>query len=161
MEAGERILERARTWIGTPYKKAGRDRRRGVDCLNYVGLSYVEAGILSRLPEHRDYAPGFWRKPGDTILEAIEEGLESIVAPYESTHFCDTDRALWRPGDLLCVSQLRRLEKITHTALVERVEPHAVTILHARQGRGGKVERTQLCPSWRVLRVYRILGWVA
>lgn len=164
MHADEKILEVARTWLGVPYRKAGRTRHRGVDCLNYIGLSFHGAGVITELPAWEDYEYGFWKKPGDPIVEAIERALEKVGEDIEIERYVGEDippRDQWRPGDFLCVCQLRKLEKTTHTVIVEQVEQHAVTILHARQGRGGKVERTQLPQRWQVHRLYRAIGWVA
>jgi len=161
MHANERILQAARSWLGVPYRKAGRDRRRGVDCLNYVGQCFLQAGISHSLPAWRNYEYGFWKAPGDVILAAIEDGLRLLGSEVEVEEYQSLGRADWRPGDLVCVSQMEGLNKATHAVIVESVTSHSVRILHARQGSGGCVESTRMPPSWRMIRLYRFLGWEA
>lgn len=152
------ILTAARSWLGVPYRKAGTCRLRGVDCLNFVGLCFVDAGILSKLPAPRDYSYGFWRTHPDLIGDAIREGVQHFE-PGHTLEFLRPPRlADLRPGDVLSVCQLRKLDRATHVVIVESVDPSAVRIIHARQGLGGCVERSQLNPRWRVLSHYRILS---
>lgn len=156
MSISEDILTSAISWVGVPYRKSGRDRTRGVDCLNFVGMVLLESGVVSELPAHQNYEYGFWRRPGDTILESFDD--TSILSPNRKLlSFEDLPRNEWLPGDILCLSQLKRLEKATHVVIVESIDSHSTHIIHARQGRDGAVERTQMDRSWRPIRLFRII----
>jgi cell wall-associated NlpC family hydrolase len=100
MTTGEQIVEQARTWIGTPFYHAGREKGLGVDCIGLVIGVCNELGLIGGY-DNREYSqvapdgtmrrevsrffdellPGAPMAPGDVLLFTIG-GLEQHIAIY-------------------------------------------------------------------------------
>ena len=48
-EQRQRVVDVARTWLGTPYHSAARVKGVGVDCLTVLAEVYHEAGIIGHV----------------------------------------------------------------------------------------------------------------
>lgn len=100
MTAGEQIVEQARTWIGTPFYHAGREKGLGVDCIGLVisvcneldligGYDYREYSQIAPSGTMRTMLLPFFSElggndpdlAGDVLLFTIG-GLEQHVAIY-------------------------------------------------------------------------------
>jgi cell wall-associated NlpC family hydrolase len=88
----QRVVNIARTFIGTAYHPAGRKKGVGVDCLTLLAEVYAEAGLIEhvKLPH---YAPDFFKHKG---VELYLNGLLKYTA--EVDHASPGDIALWKYG---------------------------------------------------------------
>jgi hypothetical protein len=70
----DEVVAEARTWIGVPYRKRGRSRTAGVDCLGLL----VMVGIHFNVP-HRD-EPNYsdWPDPSYRILRTLDRYLKIV-----------------------------------------------------------------------------------
>ncbi len=96
MSCGQRIVDEALSWIGTPYRHQGRRRGVGCDCLGLVmGVWQAVCGALPEQP--RDYAADWAEADGtDRLLEAARKYC-SEKAP-ERLAAGDLILFRWRPG---------------------------------------------------------------
>lgn len=80
----ERVIEVAKSWLGTPYHPDGEIKGIGVDCLRLVLLSYVEAGIIAR-PETLPHHPEQWamNSAHDRVLEYTLAYSREVSPPPE------------------------------------------------------------------------------
>lgn len=69
-----RILEEARTWIGTPYHHRGMAKGAGVDCGSFLYMLFSAAG-LEMQPFPSDYPP-------DWCLHRDDERYLDFIKPY-------------------------------------------------------------------------------
>lgn len=152
MTVADRILEEARGWLGTPYKKGRREKGVGVDCLNFMAGTLMEVGLLSDAPI-RNYRLRFWERE-DLIREGIEEGMRYMAPGYWARWLQEGESP--RPGDILCGTQFVRQDRPNHCCWLEEIRPYGSIVLHARRGRDGRVERTRQQGRWRLLDVVRI-----
>lgn len=54
----QKVVEIAKSWIGTPYHHAGRVKGAGADCLTLLAEVYIEAGLVNDV--HIPYYPQDW-----------------------------------------------------------------------------------------------------
>lgn len=92
-EQRKRVVEVARTWVGTPYHTAGRVKGAGVDCLTILAEVYHEAGLIERadIP----YYPADWHLHKDT--ERYLEGVARYATEFEGPPL-PGDIVVWRFG---------------------------------------------------------------
>jgi cell wall-associated NlpC family hydrolase len=57
-EARARVVEVARSWIGTPFHHVHGVKGRGVDCAHFLARVYEEAGVIE--PVKIEYYPPQW-----------------------------------------------------------------------------------------------------
>jgi cell wall-associated NlpC family hydrolase len=69
------LTQRARAWVGVPYRHQGRDRRYGVDCIGFIIALLDEAGAL---PAHFVDVADYGRSP--------QRLLQGTVAKYAVLH---------------------------------------------------------------------------
>lgn len=124
-EKRERIVEVAKTWIGTPFHDKAAVKHYGVDCAYFPRAVAEESGVLKdvSLP---DYSP-------QIMLHVMSYAPEDIREPYITTikkYMREIAEADVRPGDVV-VYHVGRC--FSHGAIV--VEwPHY--ILHPIKDRG-------------------------
>ena len=77
-EQRDKVVEVARTWLGTKYHHMGRKKGAGVDCATFLCEVYEEAGII----EHVDleYYPMDWH-----IHRATPRYLQQLLQYVERT----------------------------------------------------------------------------
>lgn len=86
---GHRIVEEARSWIGTPYIHQASRKRLGCDCLGLVRGIWRE--LLGEEPEITPAYSASWAEAG---------GREQLLAAAHA-YFDPADRRYLNPGDLL------------------------------------------------------------
>jgi hypothetical protein len=109
----ERVVEVARTFIGTRYHSNGKIKGVGVDCGTLLTMTYEEAGVRPpiRLP---DYSPQFHMHSAEPRYES-----ELITNGAHEVEQCGVgDIALYFQG-----------KQFAHGAIVTQVEP--LRIIHA------------------------------
>jgi cell wall-associated NlpC family hydrolase len=57
-EARQRVIDAARSWIGTPFHHVAGRKGVGVDCAHFLARVYEEAGVIP--PVQIDYYPPQW-----------------------------------------------------------------------------------------------------
>lgn len=128
----QRLINAARSYLGTPFRHQGRRPGKGLDCVGLILVAAREAGV-----DLEDY-PGYGRQPQSVVMgEVLAERLE-IILP-----------ARLRPADVLW---LHFGSDPYHLALyTERA-----TLIHALAERG--VVEHGFRPPWpgRVRGYYRI-----
>jgi len=66
IQRGALIIEKAREWIGTPYRHASAVKGRGSDCIGFAFAVYKELGLIDpnlRLPKN------YSREPSDRTMQ--------------------------------------------------------------------------------------------
>lgn len=106
-----RILEVARSWLGTPFHHGARVKGAGVDCAQFLAAVYEEAGIVEQVALPATYPPDWFLHQHDS---RYVDGL------LEHTRRVDTPE----PGDLAAFQFGRSL---SHGAIVVAWP----TIIHA------------------------------
>jgi len=89
----ERVIEVARSWLGTPYHPMGRIKKVGVDCLTLLAEVYHEAGVIERVDV--PYYPQDWH------LHRGQERYQNGLLRYAreiNTLPLPSDIALWKFG---------------------------------------------------------------
>lgn len=131
-----RVLEEARTWIGTPYAHAANIKGVGVDCAMLPVAIYVGLGIVPPF-DPRPY-PHDWmlHRDDERYLGWVEQFADRVDTPEPA------DLALFRVGRC-----------IAHGGIVETPE----TMIHADL-RAGVVERCTLnwCGGKRLAGFWRV-----
>jgi cell wall-associated NlpC family hydrolase len=94
-EERQRVVNIARSWVGTPYHTGGRVKGRngGVDCLTVIAEVFAEACLLPKIPI--PYYPPDWHlhKSGERYLEGVLKYTHEIEGPPQPG-----DIALWKFG---------------------------------------------------------------
>lgn len=147
--SGDRIIEEARKWLGTPYANYRRVRgiEGGVDCLNYMAGVFIDLGAMSHVPTKR-YDRAFWLRHQDLLMEGIIEGIDSLKAGHSATVFDDVNAVRWERGDTLLVKCHPRLRHPNHAVFVDSAREAPQTwILHADSVRGD-VRRDVMPRKW-------------
>lgn len=118
-ELGQRLVQEARAWKGTPFSHQGRTKGLGVDCAHFIALIARDAGVGSVEIPH-DYRP---REDGVIMLRLLKEHMTFV--PTEET----------QPGDVwaLCDEALREPDKPRHLVIVSDVTPKTIFIVHASE----------------------------
>lgn len=123
VEARERVIEAARSWVGTPYHHGARVKGVGVDCAQLLIGVYAEAGLIDA------FDPGSY--PQDWACHRDDERFVQWVERFATR----TDRA--RPGDVVVYRYFRCF---SHGAIVI----DDALMVHAFIGRGVEiVERSE------------------
>lgn len=150
----QRIVQEAISWEGTPWQKATRVKGRGADCLNFCAGVFQNVGVLKEVPT-REYPYRWWQDPeADLVTEGVLEGIQHLHDGYG----CLIVPEGLEPGALVTVGQLPRDPRATHAVLIEEVLPHSIRIIHARQGAGGRIQRTRMPPNWHIVNIFLIRG---
>lgn len=140
----ERVIESARSWIGTPFRSQARVKGAGVDCVQMLAAIYQEVcGKPLPLPHYR--ANSIWEHRG-------EEKLDNLLM-----RSCELIGSRWRDvraGDILTFRYGKGLVA-THAAIVAGRD----AMIHAEAGCGVR-ETPMLTHYWipRLSRIFRIEG---
>ena len=80
-EARARVLEEAKTWLGTPYHHMGRVRGSGVDCGMLLMEVYEAAGVMPHLEV--DFYPHDWHmhRSEPLYLQKVKEHARAVEQP--------------------------------------------------------------------------------
>lgn len=127
MTQRERIVEIARSYVGTPYHHQARQPGVGIDCVGVIVCIARELGLIDDGVDYTTYQ----RTPTDDGLLAI---LDSHL---ERLH----DPSMAEPGDVLVF----RLGKWPHHVAIKT---GADTLVHSYYGVGRVVE-TNIHGNWR------------
>ena len=129
---GQKIIDEARTWIGTPFYHTGRERGVGVDCCGL--LICVLNTIVGINYDNRDYS----RIMPNGIMRA------------EVEVWCDPVCGLWLPGDVILFSIAGMEQHVGFYAGNNRM-------IHSYQGANTVAEHI-ISPAWRkrIVCVYRL-----
>lgn len=122
------VIDRARTFVGVPFRPQGRRADVGLDCVGLLLRSHELPDSCCR----RNY-----RLSGDHLHE-----LHEAVQPY----FRRVNRTQLRPGDMLV---MRVGPEQIHLGLF-----CGTSFIHAEAGIG-RVMETLGKPIWELMRVYR------
>lgn len=140
--SGEAIVERARAWLGTPYRHQASCRGAGTDCLGLLRGIWRET--LGPEPEAVPSYTADWSEPGQSedLLGAARRNLVEIA------------RSEMRPGDVL-VMRMRDVGVAKHVGVLAATPAGLPTLIHAYSGRG--VVESSLTPAWarRIAGVFR------
>jgi NlpC/P60 family putative phage cell wall peptidase len=113
-----RVVEEARSWLGTPFHHGARLKGVGVDCAQLLIAVYTSAGLVE-VPQVGFYAP-------DWFLHEQTERILDAIAPMcvEADWACVGDIALFRYG-----------RAVSHGAIVVSTVPE-LTVVHSFRGFG-------------------------
>ena len=129
----QRIVEEARTWIGTPFHHAASVKGIGVDCLGLV------RGVWRSLvgPEPRSipvYGPRWvWDEPSDPLRNAMQD------------FFVARKRSCLGDG-VIALFRLNLGAPASHLGIITNAEA-ALSFVHAYSGQG--VVETALSKPWQ------------
>jgi cell wall-associated NlpC family hydrolase len=116
----DEVVAEARTWIGVPYRKCGRSRTAGVDCLGLL----VNVGIRFQVP-HKD-EPNYseWPDPHYRILKTLSRYLRIVPGePRPGTVGVFANSKL--PGHVGFFSELNGRLHVIHARMdVRKVAEH-------------------------------------
>ena len=115
-----RLVERARTFIGVPYRHRGRTAK-GLDCAGLPWLSYADEGVV--LPDLKKYGrspfdDGLMRAAADALGEPVWTGSVGQVV----------QRELLQVGDVVV---LRFVQEPHHMAIVGDSYLYGLSLIHA------------------------------
>ena len=130
---GDRVVEAAREWIGTPYRHQGSCKGAGADCLGLIRGVWRE--VLGREPESVPAYTMDWSEP-----QKVEE-----LWQVATRHFLPKDLRDEAPGDLL-LFRMRDGGVAKHLGLAGRMGAEA-SFIHA-YSRHAVVE-SPLSTPWR------------
>lgn len=126
-EARRRVVEVARSWIGTPFHHVAGVKGVGVDCAHFLARVYEEAGVIER-PEIENYSPQWF-------LHREEEKFIGYVLQCGGREIREHEA---RQGD----SVLYRIGRCyAHGAIIvswPREIVHAYLIAHMVRAQGGR-----------------------
>lgn len=133
VQPGAEVVDRARAWIGTPYRHQASCRGAGADCLGL--LRGLWRDLVGSEPEAIPAYTPDWSEPSRTedLLEAATRHM--IRVP--------TDAA--RPGDAL-VMRMRDGAVAKHVGILALSVSGHRTLIHAYSGHG--VVESPLTPVW-------------
>jgi NlpC/P60 family putative phage cell wall peptidase len=138
----DEIVEKARAWIGTPYRHQASCRGAGTDCLGLLRGIWRE--VLGPEPEAvPNYTPD-WSEPSRS---------EDMLAAA-GRHLVAVDAAAAAPGDVV-VLRMREGGVAKHVGILARAPRGHATLIHAYSGHG--VVESPLTPAWsrRIAGVFR------
>jgi NlpC/P60 family putative phage cell wall peptidase len=138
----DEIVEKARAWIGTPYRHQASCRGAGTDCLGLLRGVWRE--VLGPEPEAvPNYTPD-WSEPSRS---------EDMLAAA-GRHLVAVDPAAAAPGDIV-VLRMREGGVAKHVGILARAPRGHATLIHAYSGHG--VVESPLTPAWsrRIAGVFR------
>ena len=81
----KKLIEEAKTWLGTPYKYAGVEKNRGVDCSGLVMKTYlssVEVSLPRNSAKQAEYCRKLKKKdvrPGDLVFFATGKDAKKVT----------------------------------------------------------------------------------
>lgn len=137
------VVDKARFWIGTPYRNQGRARGAETDCVGILIGVGAELGYDTS-HEPKDYG----------IVPDSKKFLDRIrrYANFVSYHVEDA-----RPGDLLLITWREQPIGLPHHAAICAEHRGYATMIHAHSIAGKCVEH-RLTSEWasRVRAVYRL-----
>lgn len=138
----DEIVERARAWIGTPYRHQASCRGAGTDCLGLLRGIWRE--VLGPEPEA---APNYTSDWSETSRS------EDMLAAA-ARHLVAVDPAAAAPGDIV-VLRMRDGGVAKHVGILARATRGHATLIHAYSGHG--VVESPLTPAWsrRIAGVFR------
>ena len=142
--SAERVVDIARSWIGTPYLHQASLKGAGSDCLGLI--RGVWRSLHGSEPEAMPpYTPD-WSEPSRT--EVLLDGARRHMAEIPKTRM--------RPGDVL-VFRMRDQGPAKHMGILAG-SPSQPTLIHAYSGRA--VCESSLGPAWarRIAGVFRFPG---
>lgn len=122
----QRVVDVARSWLGTPYHHRARIKGAGADCGMILIAIYAEAGVID------DFDPGPY--PRDWMMHRDEERYLGIVQRF--AHPVDTPK----PGD---IAVFRYGRCVSHGAVVVDWP----TVVHAYVGQGVVLDDAQRNPA--------------
>lgn len=141
-EAGRVIVERARRWLGTPYRHQSSCRGAGADCLGLLRGLWRET--LGQEPEMIPPYTADWSEVG---------GAEDLLAAARR-HLVPVARPLSQSGDVL-VLRMKEDGAAKHVGILVCSDAGRQTMIHAYSGYG--VVESSLTPAWarRIVEVFR------
>lgn len=115
-----RLVARARTFLGVPYRHRGRTAR-GLDCAGLPWLCYAEEGII--LPDLKKYGrspfeDGLMRAAVDALGSPVWMGDVGQVVPRETLHVGD-------------IPVLRFVREPHHMAIIGDSDLYGLSLIHA------------------------------
>lgn len=126
---GQRVVDAARQWIGTPYRHQGAVRGAGCDCLGLV--RGVWRDLYGAEPEETPAYAADWNTPGEeTLAEACARHLAAVEGVIPA------------PGDVI-LFRLSPAWPAKHVAIASSPD----TMIHAYSG--AAVAETSFGPWWR------------
>lgn len=88
----ERIIEVAKTWIGTKYHNHAQIKGVGADCLTFIMGTYQEAELIGHIDVPK-YSPQFMlHSSKETYIEGLEKYGYEVETPKKG------DIAIWKFG---------------------------------------------------------------
>ena len=120
VSTGEKVVEYAKQFIGTPYVSGGNDLNKGVDCSGFTSQVYKNFGVNLKRRSSEQYAHNGYAvskedlKPGDLVFYgydsvchvAIYVGDGQVIhAPVPGKSVCIVP--LWQRGDAPIVGYKR------------------------------------------------------
>lgn len=148
----QRLVDAARTWLGTPYHHRGRVKGHGCDCAQLIAASLHEAGLVDYI-EPQLYSMDWHLHRGEEKYLAQVERVLSLVDD-DSTPIAKRPTApSYRPGDVIMI-QLGRV--FSHSVLVTNWP----FIIHAYAS-SRIVEESSIIGTplaYRPIRVYSLWG---
>ena len=130
----QRIVEEARSWIGTPYVHQASTKGAGCDCLGL--LRGVWRALAGEEPETVPPYSADW---------AEARGEETLYDAF-ARHFGQVEKRAIAPGDVV-LFRMKPHAPAKHCAIIAG-QGGALTLIHARQGR--RVAEEPLSRFWRM-----------
>jgi cell wall-associated NlpC family hydrolase len=112
-----RVVEVARSFIGTPYHPCGAIKGVGVDCGTLLAMVYVEAGVIAA------FDPGLY-SPQWHLHRRTPRYLNAVAARSR-----EIEAVAAQPGDAVLYKMTK--DQFAHGAIITAVEDGALRIIHA------------------------------
>lgn len=142
----QRIVEEARSWIGTPFRHQQhlRGPQGGVDCVNFIAEVATAAGATGDVEFEKNYR---LREDGTTMRRLLAEYLDFVDS------FDDA-----RPGDVLAFHDGKERDAPRHVAILSQLEPYPKAVHASQEGGGVREHRIDLAFRKMLHSVWRVRG---
>lgn len=77
----ERVVKTALSWERTPYRHMGRVKGAGADCLTFLAETFIEAGLIEKIPV--PFYPKDWmnHRSAERYVEGVLQYTKEISTP--------------------------------------------------------------------------------
>ena len=137
-----KVVEKAREYVGTPFHHQGRQKGVGIDCIGLIVCVAKELGIKSRTDPNAQDVVDYGRVPDGKLLFW-----------HLNEHLLPVEQAAMQPGDIVCVAFDKHPQ---HVGIVGDYRHGGLSIIHAASKHGEVVEtRLMFTAAMRFVAAFR------